>query len=1429
MRPRISWLLLSAILAVISVGSLLRLPSLVYGYPHESAATSSKVDAALSDYINTLQADMPVRYIVYFSSKPGLHSDSLPLNKDDRRGIIVSNLQETAETSQEAVNSELESLQKTGLITSYNPLWIINAIAVTGSPASIYALAGFSEVNHIALDEPHRYFDDPQNLTSSISLSEAAHSSNNLAWGVARIRADKVWQHLGTSGEDITVGIVDTGVDLNHPDLFDNYRGNLGDGTLTHEKNWFHTTVPTSTAPFDLYGHGTHVAGTAVGQNGIGVAPGAKWIAVSIADEYGIIYDSSVHAAFQWLLAPGGDIAAAPDVINNSWGGAGSRVEFEQDVNILHAAGIIPVFAAGNDGPAPGSVNAPGSYANTIAAGASDDKDQPAWFSGRGPSPLNDEIKPLLLAPGTHTVSAMPGGKYAIHNGTSMATPHVVGSIALLLSADPTMTEADITNTLKDTAVPITITHPNFDSGWGRLDAFAAVLSRQPHGILEGTITDDEQAVEGAQIIVRQQAGLELSMTSEQNGRFYFHLPPGSYDLSISAFGYENIELKNIEISNGQKVTQELVLLRRPLGQISGKVTDEAGANLKARITILGTPLEFSTAADGQFQFVLPIGNYELLAQAAGRRIQRWPLQIAADQEEYFAIKLYPGPSILFLDSGEWRYDSESTYYTDALLDNTLGSDLWSISDPTKTLPTLDDLAPYEIIVWSAPSDSPGRLSLDNTLTSYLDEGGSLLISGQNVASIDGHPGSDNSWFHSYLAAKYKGEFISEGSSPILEGTEETIFSGLSITLNGNDSAGNQISPDLVESKEGTFTEPIFVNENGAAMGLQAGYCEPYRIIHLGFGLEGVNGRHMRAEIMRRSLESLVEPRAQFGVRWLPDQQNELIVPGEQILLDLELQNLSEVITDTFDLEIGSQPWNSSLITETLTLGPCAIGQTSLSIDIPDELAHDLTQDLHVTAVSRSNPQTKANFDLKLKTPGQILLVDDDRFFEAEDAYKTALDEQGLSYDLWETDGQDPKQGSPSPTLLNEYEFVLWFTGYDWYAPITQEENDALYQYLQQGGRLFLSSQDYLFHNQNTPLTQELGIVDYRETVTPTLVYADPALSLSSKLAGPIELNYGSYQNFSDGLIPMEGSLPFLWHNKGMLGGVARTGAKMGRSVFWGLPFETLPVEQQPRALEAVLGWLTDLGDATFVVDQQRTPLTETRYFTLTLRNSNQVLSNLVSITNTLPPGMFIVPGSLDDDVYFSPSSRSITWQDWLAPGEQRQIKYEVWLAETLLSGTQLVNTVTIYDSIQEFAFERSVPLWVDVPDLSQSTLYSVATADLPTRTITYSLILKNTSMAPSENITADLRLPDVLYPLSDTLQTSKGDILFDNHNLIWNGPIDAKELITTTLVLTHTALSESWLPATAVIEEPLTDPIILHELRYLPPYQLFLPIFAAN
>ncbi|MCZ7674306.1 MAG: hypothetical protein M5U34_47830, partial [Chloroflexi bacterium] len=121
------------------------------------------------------------------------------------------------------------------------------------------------------------------------------------------------------------------------------------------------------------------------------------------------------------------------------------------------------------------------------------------------------------------------------------------------------------------------------------------------------------------------------------------------------------------------------------------------------------------------------------------------------------------------------------------------------------------------------------------------------------------------------------------------------------------------------------------------------------------------------------------------------------------------------------------------------------------------------------------------------QTPGYVLLVDDDRWYDQEAVYRAALNEAGVPFDEWNTEWRNGDRHSPPLTLLTAYDFVIWYTGYDWFDPIKPEENESLSAYLDQGGRLFLSSQDFLYYHHNTRLARsQLGIIEYQESVTPT-------------------------------------------------------------------------------------------------------------------------------------------------------------------------------------------------------------------------------------------------------------------------------------------------------------------------------------------------------
>jgi len=235
-----------------------------------------------------------------------------------------------------------------------------------------------------------------------------------LPWGIEQIGAVAAWDI--TRGPGIGVAILDSGIDTDHPDLEANIRG--GVNTINPRKSYE-----------DDLGHGTHVAGTIAAVDDefgvVGVAPNAHLFAVKVLNRRGIGFLSDIIEGLQWTI----DNKDIGDnnirVINMSLGGGGN-LSYHDAIIRTYEAGITIVAAAGNDG-LPDSVNYPAAYPETIAVSATDKKNELADWSSRGP-----EVD--LAAPGVNIPSTWLGGGYHDGNGTSMATPHVAGTAALVIA-----------------------------------------------------------------------------------------------------------------------------------------------------------------------------------------------------------------------------------------------------------------------------------------------------------------------------------------------------------------------------------------------------------------------------------------------------------------------------------------------------------------------------------------------------------------------------------------------------------------------------------------------------------------------------------------------------------------------------------------------------------------------------------------------------------------------------------------------------------------------------------------------------------------------------------------------------------------------------------------------------------------------------------
>jgi len=617
----------SAPMIVLALISLI----LLFGCDQAAAATN-KLSAALEVRLQATAPEKPVTAVIFLQEQADIAALDQQLRESRatrayRHRVVVETLRATAERSQIRLQEYLEQAKTASRVHSYRFYWIANAVVVRAQASFLHELSRREDVQYMdvnlkpVLIEPVQ----PRELRGRSTLD----LNQGIPRGVRAINAPRVWRELGITGAGRLVANLDTGVDGGHPALAARWRGI----NAPHEQCW-RDEINQTVTPSDLHGHGTHTMGTICGNStnsndSIGVAPNAQWIACRAIDQGGgDELNNDVLDAFQWFADPDENpytIEDVPDVVSNSWGVSPSVGPYTWCFNLWNdviinceAAGVVVLFSAGNSGSS--GLGSPATVAldsvTHFAVGAVDatnDTVPPydiASFSSRGPSscPPGTAIKPEVCAPGVDVYSSGPNGDYFEESGTSMASPHVAGIVALMREASPDADVREIKSVLMRSAVDQGDPGDDNTFGFGVVDAYAAVqMLLAGRGFVTGIISEQTSGNPIAIAYVRI-VETNRSIHANSQGRYFLTLPADSlWHLHFTAFSFLPVTLP-VTVTVGDTTFHNIALPTAPNGTLTGRVLTGASVPVEhATVRLRETPVApFYTDSLGRFSIQVP-------------------------------------------------------------------------------------------------------------------------------------------------------------------------------------------------------------------------------------------------------------------------------------------------------------------------------------------------------------------------------------------------------------------------------------------------------------------------------------------------------------------------------------------------------------------------------------------------------------------------------------------------------------------------------------------------------------------------------------------------------------------------------------------------------------------------------------------------------
>lgn len=719
------------------------------------------------------------------------------LSSKDRRSVARTELRDLADRTQAPLLSFLQSEEAAGRVSQLRSLWVANGILLDAVPATIEELSQKPGIRSLIWDPPiaaeHAHDEIFERGPVGAAEIEAMRRGTEL-WQLENINAPQTWDR-GYEGEGIIIAVQDNGVDRTHADLAGHMWNNDGEipnngidddnnGYVDDTWGWDFANGDNDPMPAPSGAsrdHGTKCAGNAAGDGTegtrTGVAPKALVMACFVSswgqNIEGIQYaiDNGAHVismsrSQKWRFSP------KPDY---DW--------WRSVTDGILLTGIHHANSIGNEGDNPGTdpipfnISAPGSNPTpwahpeqvqagvsgiTSGCGAITESDGWASFSSLGPFAWEDIganwpeypfemreeyrdypwsggmpglIKPDVMAPGSGTISILIGGGYGGFSGTSSSTPHIAGSMALILGAYPEITPEEMAMVLQTTAVDLGPAGKDNQFGAGKVDCLAAaILAEQMNdfGSLAGVVRDADSGdpVPGVRV---EAVGTGFSVVSNENGLYSLGLPAGDFDIRAETFLFETFET-SVTITAQEQFGLDIDLNALPSSSVMGTVRlENSPLTLSGvTVTVLDTPLDpVSTGLGGSYQIpALPIGTYTLVAERFGYETAQADIEVVEGEStvQNFNLAVALAAYNMEVDPG----------WTVGASDDDATTGVWERVDPNGTgaAPEDDHTPQPGTDCWVTGQGSPGGADGEND----VDGGTTTLTTGDFNVSTSSDP-----------------------------------------------------------------------------------------------------------------------------------------------------------------------------------------------------------------------------------------------------------------------------------------------------------------------------------------------------------------------------------------------------------------------------------------------------------------------------------------------------------------------------------------------------------------------------------------------------------------------------------------------------------------------------------------------------------------